>query len=67
MTYEQWAREYLESADNVKRQIEEVKKRIKSATYEKLPELNNSLNILTEMYYDCMDTARLLGRRKGEC
>ena len=67
MTYQQWAGEYLESAKNVKAQIERVKEKIKTAKYDKLPELNNSLNILTEMYYDCMDTARLLGRRTREC
>ena len=67
MTYEQWAKEYLESAENVKRQIEELKEKMKTAKGNKLIEIENSLNIFKNMYYECMDTARILSRRKGEC
>ena len=74
MTYEQWAKEYLESAENVKRQIEELKEKIINVALQeffkkgiKAVKMENSLNIFKNMYYECMDTARILSRRKGEC
>ncbi len=67
MTYKEWAEEYFESARNLKSQISELKEEMKTVTADKLAELTNRINIMTTMYYECMDTARLLARRKGEC
>ena len=67
MTYKEWADEYFESAGNLKKQISELKEEMKSVSYDKIAELTNRINIMTTMYYECMDTARLLARRKGEC
>ncbi len=67
MTYREWSEEYFESARNVKRQIDELKDELKTVSADKLAELTNRIHIMTTMYYDCLDTARLLGRREGEC
>ncbi len=67
MTYSEWAEEYFESAGNLKERIAEMKNEMKTATPDKLAEFTNRINIMTSMYYECMDTARLLAKRKGEC
>ncbi len=67
MTYKQWSDEYYESAMRVRERINLLKAEMKTAGADKLAELTNRLNIMTGMYYDCMDTARLLGKRQGEC
>lgn len=67
MTYKQWSDEYYESAMNVKARIDAVREEMKIARADKLAELNNRLSVMLGMYYDCMDIARDLGRRQGEC
>ncbi len=67
MTYKQWSSEYYDSAVKVKERIDTLKREMKTAAADKLAELSNRINILTDMYYECMDIARLLGKRQGEC
>ncbi len=67
MTYKEWAEEYFESAGNLRERIAVLKNELKTVSADKLVELTNRINIMTAMYYECMDTARLLARRKGEC
>ena len=67
MTFKEWANEYYQSALGVKNQIEETKKAMKTAGVNDMISLGKKLSILQGMYYDCMETARTLGSRKGDC
>ncbi len=67
MTYKEWADEYFKSAENLRERISLLKNELKTVSPDKLAELNDRINIMTGMYYDCMDTAKLLASRKGEC
>lgn len=67
MTYKEWAEEYFESARNLKERISVLKEEMKRVSADKLAEFSNNISIMTGMYYECMDTARLLARREGEC
>lgn len=67
MTFREWANEYYQSALGVKSQIEKTKQALKTADENDRISLGRKLTILQGMYCDCMDTARTLGSRKGDC
>lgn len=67
MTYREWAEEYYQSAADVKKRLETIKKEMKTAAGEKLALLNQRHNILYGMYLDCIHVAETLVKRKGEC
>ena len=66
MTYQEWADEYKESADKLKERIGELKEELLTAPAAKLADITNRINILYSMYLDCMDTADILRKKKGE-
>ena len=67
MTYEEWSEEYYESAARLAERIEQLKAEMKTASADMLGELGKRLEMFRIMRYECLDTARTLGRRKGEC
>ena len=67
MTYKEWAQEYYESAARVKENIERLKQKMRTSGYEAQSEMKNRLEIMYGMYLDCIHTAELLAKRKGEC
>ncbi len=67
MTYKEWSEEYYKSAEAMTERIEKLKMEMKTAPAEMLRDMGHKLNILREMRWDCLTTARLLASRKGEC
>lgn len=67
MTYKEWADEYYESAEELRGQIEVLKEKMKTVSGELLAEMSRLLEMKRIMRCECMETARILGRRKGEC
>ena len=66
MTYAQWAGEYLESAEKIKSRIECLRREQRTADPGELKALDWRISVLYGMYLDCMHTAEILNRRKGE-
>ncbi len=67
MTYKEWAEEYYQSAEKLKERIEVLTEQMKTASADLLIEMSKRLELMRIMRYECMETARQLGRRKGEC
>ena len=67
MTYESWAKEYLEAAIEMKRRCDDEKEELKNCTAEERAVIENKLRCRYESYISCMDIARTLMKRKGEC
>lgn len=67
MTYKEWSEEYYASAQMLAERIERLKEEMKTASVEMIGELGNRLDMFRIMRYECLETARILGRRKGEC
>ncbi len=65
MTYKEWAEEYIESAETLKRKISLLKNEAEFAPAAKLRDLNNRISIMYGMYLDCMKTADILVKREG--
>ncbi len=66
MTYQEWADEYMDSAEKLKKRISVLKAELLTAPVSELKEINNRICIMYTMYLDCMKTADILRRRKGE-
>lgn len=67
MTYQDWAREYYDSAKRMKESIERLKHEMKNTPVQELAEISSRLSIMYDMYLDCIHVADMLGSRKGEC
>ncbi len=67
MTYQEWSKQYYESAELLSERIEVLTAQMKTAAAEQLQEMNRRLELMRIMRRECMQTAALLGRRKGEC
>lgn len=65
MTYQEWAKEYLESAEILKEQIRARKQERSTAPPGEIKELDFRIRTMYMMYLDCMKTADLLAKRKG--
>ncbi len=65
MTYQEWAGEYLQSAETLKNQIADLKAQREFAPVDELQRINNRIRIMYGMYLDCMHTAKHLSKRKG--
>lgn len=62
--FRNWAESYYESAHNLTEKIKKKKEDVKNCKdKDKIPILNNDINILQESYYDCMETARILSAK----
>lgn len=62
--FRNWAESYYESAHNLTEKIKKKKEEVKNCKdKDKIPILNNDINILQESYYDCMETARILSAK----
>lgn len=62
--FRNWAESYYESAHNLTEKIKKKKEEVKNCkNKDKIPILNNDINILQESYYDCMETARILSAK----
>ncbi len=66
MTYKEWAGKYYDSAQGVKDRLEETRRKLKTAVGEEAVLLTARIRVLTQMYYDCMDTYHLLVVREGD-
>lgn len=67
MTYKEWAKEYYDCASDLKGKVERIKEEMKTAREPALSALSEKLRVMYEMYLDCIHTADMLARRKGEC
>ncbi len=67
MTFKDWAQEYYESAGRLDGRIEDLKCRMRSAPADSLAEMGKLLELYRVMRYECLQTARDLGKRTGEC
>ena len=67
MTYKEWAEQYYESARVLSERIEIIKQQMKTASSDTLKELSSRAELFRIMRMECIETARLLGSRKGEC
>lgn len=65
MTYEQWAGEYRESAEKIKKKLDLLRLEAKNASVSDMRELDFRISTLQSMYIDCMKTAGILIKRKG--
>ncbi len=66
MTFQDWAREYYDSAEKITAKLEKLQAQRKAATDAALiRELNRRIGILCSMRRDCLDTAAELMKRKG--
>ena len=66
MTYKEWADDYLRQADIIKGKLITLRDQLCTAPCTELKELNHRIGLLYKMYLDCMHTAEILNRRKGE-
>ena len=66
MTYKEWASEYTRNAEVLKKQIEQLKRELIKAPISELKELNFRISTMYKMYLECMHTADILTKRKGE-
>ena len=67
MTYKDWAEESYESARRLSERIEELKQQMKTASADTLKEMSSRLELFRIMRMECLDTAKTLASRKGEC
>ena len=67
MTYKEWAEEYYESARLLSERLEQLKAEMKTATGDMLRDMSRRAELFRIMRMECLETARLLGARKGEC
>ncbi len=67
MTYKEWSEEYYTSAALLAERIESLKEEMKHTSADMLAEMGRRMDLLRIMRYECLETARTLGRRKGEC
>ena len=58
--YKRWAKEYLKSADQMQKKINELKQKRKTAFIDEINIINHDIDIYKEMYYDCSETAKIL-------
>lgn len=64
--YKKWADDYYKSAQEIKQKIDALKEEKKTAPVEILPKLSHDIDIFYEMYYDCMDTYKILINRANK-
>ena len=67
MTYESWAKEYLEAAMEMKRRCDDARAELKNCTADKRAGIESKLKCRYQSYISCMDIARTLMKRRGEC
>lgn len=66
MTFQEWADEYTDSAVKLKNRIALLKKELLTAPAAEIRDLSNRISIMYSMYLDCMKTADILRKKKGE-
>ena len=66
MTYQEWSKEYDETADLIQSKIARLLKEQKTASTVMLKEINNRIAILRNMLYDCKRISGILLLREGE-
>lgn len=66
MTFQEWSDEYVDSAVKLKNRIDELRRELLTAPPAELQDLSNRISILYSMYLDCMKTADILRKKKGE-
>lgn len=54
MDYNQWSNEYYTQADNIKSKLDILKKQRKYCQGIDIKEYNRRIDILTDMYHDCI-------------
>lgn len=62
MKYSEWSKQYSDDAEKIRERINELKAQ-QEAPPSELGSINNRINILISMYYDCMKTAAELMRK----
>ena len=65
MTYAEWAKEYLDSAAQIKENMTVIKQQLPTAPVSELKDMNFRISVLYQMYLDCLSTANILKKRKG--
>ncbi len=65
MTYQEWAKEYRNSAETIRTKIQQLREEEKHAPVSELPLLDRKISLLYGMYLDCSKTADLLQKREG--
>lgn len=65
MNYDEWADEYLKSANEIQKRIDKLKKERRKVTWVELSALNKRIRLLTSMYYDCLHNADALRKHKN--
>ena len=60
MNYYEWAQEYFEEAEKIKRNLERMKKQLKTISMYKRRTLEDNIQKLQLIYYECMHTATYL-------
>ena len=63
MKYSDWSKQYSDDAEKIKKRITELKAQQETAPPSELGSINNRINILISMYYDCKGTAAELMRK----
>ena len=63
MKYSEWSKQYSDDAEKIRDRINELKAQQETAPPSELGSINNRINILISMYYDCKETAAELMRK----
>ena len=63
MKYSDWSKQYSDDAEKIRDRINELKAQQETAPPSELGSINNRINILISMYYDCKKTAAELMRK----
>lgn len=66
MDYKNWAQEYYRDAENLLVTVRKYEKKLKESGREKDEELNTIISSYRYIYYDLINTAKLLEERAGE-
>ncbi len=67
MEYLQWSQEYYEEAQKVLRNIERLKKKLKSCPTDRYRTIERDIQTLRGIYYECLEISAQLKQRAGEC
>lgn len=65
MTYQEWAKQYFDTAERLHQKIKILKNKVKNALPGEKEKIKKELASLYYMYLDCIHTGNLLNSRTG--
>ncbi len=66
MEFLQWSQEYYEEAQKVLRNIERLKKKLRSCPQDEYRTIERDIQTLRGIYYECLEISSYLKQRAGE-